>query len=111
VSISPVEAAAGVDFDTPFIWDAPANTVSWLYLGMERWTIVVVTTESSTTIPDLTELGVVPEPGGATLWWVQSDFGSTTVDEWVRIGTPGATAAPQHGVGAVSAAREFTFAN
>jgi hypothetical protein len=110
VSMLPAAAATGVDYDTRFGWEPPADSVATVWLNFERWRVQVVTNASSTTIPDLTEYGVSHAAGSQGSWSVWSAIGPTTVDEWLTSLAPGA-ARPRKISGAMSSSRTFTLAN
>ena len=112
VSILPAEGAVGVDHDTQFSWEPPADSVSMLLFIFATWRVSVVTDASSATIPDLTEYGVSQE-SGTGLWTVGSAIGPTNVDEWLRFTADPAAYLNAHGKieGTSGVVRTFNLAN
>jgi hypothetical protein len=113
VSILPATEALGVGFDTEFSWEPPADSISTLYLSLGQWTVVVVTNGSSATIPDLTAYGASYAPGGAGSWFVSSQIGLTSIDEWMRLTADPAAYLNDHGKieTASGSLRTFNLAN
>jgi hypothetical protein len=111
--IVPIADAVEVDYDTVFMWNSPIDSVSTLTLDLGTWFVQVTTTESRTSIPDLTTYGIGHPPGGAGNWYVSSDLGPTTTDEWIEVTPDPRDFLAEHGrVGwAFSLERSFTLAN
>jgi hypothetical protein len=103
-SILPEEGAT-VDYDTRFSWDPPADSVSTLVLEFNGWYVSIVTEESSTSIPDLTQYGFSQMPGSEGAWWIDNAF-MTSVDELLKPTSLGSVTRYTSGF-----RRTYTFAN
>jgi hypothetical protein len=76
----PVDAATGVTLTTPFTWSTFNGVYLWAAQGSGQ-SYYVFTTETTTTIPDLSSAGI-QLPASASFEWLVAGIGpQTTIDE------------------------------
>jgi hypothetical protein len=84
--VLPADGAVGPIFETNFTWTKAADAVGTLALSIDGWFVLVTTSRTSERIPSLSADGVSIGYASSGSWWVRSDYGLSTVDEWVQSG-------------------------
>ncbi|HEX6765879.1 MAG TPA: carboxypeptidase regulatory-like domain-containing protein [Polyangiaceae bacterium] len=81
IQVLPLDAVEGVDGDTTFTWTNPPHSVATVQFEFDAWSVDVVTTDTSTKLPDLADYGVTFGAGETGRWEVWSALGVDGVDD------------------------------
>lgn len=84
--VLPVADAQGVTIETEFKWsDVPAGIVTYITWGLGDWTVALFTTETTATIPDLSDQGIEYASGVSGAWELKGSGPAATVDELMAL--------------------------